>query len=385
MSTAGQADARGTGHDEELAAVGVGAGVGHRDRTDLVATRGRQFVLEAVAGATTAGAGGVAALAHEAVDDAVEDDAVVVVVPGERHEVVDRLRCLGSIEVDDHRAHRGDHGGGVGLLGVDAHRGRFIELPLLRAQPSALGHSVAMSVLLDRSGVAPRRLRNAAAEATPMAPLSGRDHRIAGSHRLRVVFVSESRVEKAPSRVQRPDGAAAAMSAGTAARRPGAGSAVTRAPSSATPAGLSPTSLPPERACRRGRPVINQRDPLVAAQSTVTRRPNQLAPACRRRNLTPLSLRATTRGNPLPKNTMIARAMRSVGRVSAPATNAASNSITPAVQVSPSEIRAAIRIGSGRRGSSHRSVRSVPPPSQAVINAARIPRSFSPLTIGIPI
>jgi hypothetical protein len=31
-----------------------------------------------------------------------------------------------------------------------------------------------------------------------MAPLSGRDHRIAGSHRLRVVFVSESRVEKAP-------------------------------------------------------------------------------------------------------------------------------------------------------------------------------------------
>ena len=39
-----------------------------------------QLVVEAVAGAAAAGAGRVAALAHEAVDDAVEDDAVVVVV-----------------------------------------------------------------------------------------------------------------------------------------------------------------------------------------------------------------------------------------------------------------------------------------------------------------
>ena len=65
-----------------------------------------QLVLELVAGAAAAGAGGVAALAHEAVDDAVEDDAVVVVVEGEEHEVVDRLGCLDGVEGDHDLAER---------------------------------------------------------------------------------------------------------------------------------------------------------------------------------------------------------------------------------------------------------------------------------------
>ena len=68
-----------------------GPGVGHGQRAELVAARRRQLVLEAVAGAAPAGALGVAALEHEAGDDAVEDDAVVVVVAGQHHEVVDRL------------------------------------------------------------------------------------------------------------------------------------------------------------------------------------------------------------------------------------------------------------------------------------------------------
>ena len=60
-----------------------------------------RLVVEAVARAATAGAGRVAALAHEAVDDAVEDHAVVVVVSGEEDEVVDRVRRVDRVERDD--------------------------------------------------------------------------------------------------------------------------------------------------------------------------------------------------------------------------------------------------------------------------------------------
>jgi hypothetical protein len=114
---------------EELAAIGVGAGVGHGHRADLVAALHR-LVREAVAGAAAAGAGGVAALAHEAVDDAVEDDAVVVVLRGQEHEAVHRDRCIDRVERDDDRAERGLHGGGVALRRVDAHLGRLGELLL---------------------------------------------------------------------------------------------------------------------------------------------------------------------------------------------------------------------------------------------------------------
>jgi len=93
-----QADAGRAGHDEELAAVGVRTGVRHGDRADLVLTRLGQFVVEAVAGTATTGAGRIAALAHEAVDDPVEDHAVVVVVQRQEHEVVDRRRRLDGVE-----------------------------------------------------------------------------------------------------------------------------------------------------------------------------------------------------------------------------------------------------------------------------------------------
>ena len=68
--------------DEELRAVGVGAGVGHREGEGaVVAQRAVELVLELVApdgGAAGAVAERVARLAHEPLDDAVEDDAVVV-------------------------------------------------------------------------------------------------------------------------------------------------------------------------------------------------------------------------------------------------------------------------------------------------------------------
>ena len=130
-----QTDAVGAGDEEELAAVGVRAGVGHGDRADLVLAALGQLVLEAVAGAAAPGAGGVAALAHEAVDDAMEDDAVVVVVQGEVDEVVDRLRCLQRVEGDDDLAERGVERRRVPLVGVDPHLRRPLELLPRRRRP----------------------------------------------------------------------------------------------------------------------------------------------------------------------------------------------------------------------------------------------------------
>ena len=65
--------------DEELAAVGVGPAVGHRQDAGLVVPEPRvELVGELVAGAADALSQRIAALDHEAVDHAVEDDAVVV-------------------------------------------------------------------------------------------------------------------------------------------------------------------------------------------------------------------------------------------------------------------------------------------------------------------
>ena len=95
------------GDDEELGAVGVGAGVGHRQRAalDLVLV---ELVLEGVAGAAAAGALRAAALDHEVGDDAVEDEPVVEAVGGELAEVLDRLRRVVVVQLDDDRP-------GVGL------------------------------------------------------------------------------------------------------------------------------------------------------------------------------------------------------------------------------------------------------------------------------
>ncbi len=68
--------------DEELAAVGVGAGVCHGQLAFFLeaVTRAAGFVGEAVAGASHAGAFRIAPLDHELGDDAVEDSSVVELV-----------------------------------------------------------------------------------------------------------------------------------------------------------------------------------------------------------------------------------------------------------------------------------------------------------------
>lgn len=85
--------------DEELAAVGAGACVGHREDAGFVVFEVRdEFVAEFVAWAARSGAGWVAALNHEVGDDAVEFDVVVVVFFGEVEVVRDGHGGLGSEE-----------------------------------------------------------------------------------------------------------------------------------------------------------------------------------------------------------------------------------------------------------------------------------------------
>ncbi len=64
--------------DEELAAVGVGSGVGHGQAAGAVEGQaGIELIFELEAGAAVSGAGGVAALNHVSGDDAMEDGSVV--------------------------------------------------------------------------------------------------------------------------------------------------------------------------------------------------------------------------------------------------------------------------------------------------------------------
>ena len=85
-------------HDEKLAAGRVHIlGPGHTQHAPGVAqiighTVGGEFTLDAVAGTAHAGAVGAAALDHEPVNAAVEDQPVVKPAVGQRNEIPHRLR-----------------------------------------------------------------------------------------------------------------------------------------------------------------------------------------------------------------------------------------------------------------------------------------------------
>ena len=120
--------------DEELAAVGVGAGVGHGQAAGLVEVQiWIEFILKLIAGVSQAGSRRVAALNHELRDDAMEGGAVVerlVVLHFLGRGVGPVLSALGQGDKVGHRfwgllleeltgdaAHRGihDHGGPIGV------------------------------------------------------------------------------------------------------------------------------------------------------------------------------------------------------------------------------------------------------------------------------
>ena len=92
-------------HDEELAAGGIGGGgPSHAQHAPLVLqvvlhTVEEELALDAVAGATHTGAFGAAALDHEAGDDPVEDQTVVIVMIAQVDEIVNALGCLLGIQL----------------------------------------------------------------------------------------------------------------------------------------------------------------------------------------------------------------------------------------------------------------------------------------------
>ena len=104
---------RGRHGDEELAAVGIGPGVGHREHARLgVLQLGVKLVGEFVSGTAAAGALRIAALDHEIRNHAMKNGAVVERLPGlgsfrQADEVLDRARRLVGEQLDLERAFRG--------------------------------------------------------------------------------------------------------------------------------------------------------------------------------------------------------------------------------------------------------------------------------------
>jgi hypothetical protein len=103
------------GDDEELAAVRVRPRVRHGEGAahDELPV---ELVLERIARPAGARCRRIATLNHEVGDDAMERDAVVEALAGERHEVRDRLRGVGVEQLDGDRAavrmqRRVGHGG----------------------------------------------------------------------------------------------------------------------------------------------------------------------------------------------------------------------------------------------------------------------------------
>jgi hypothetical protein len=85
------------------------------------------LVLELVAGPAGACTGRIAALDHEAGDDAVEDDAVVEAVPGELDEVRDGLGSVLLEELEFDRA----------VVRVQRHGSHIVSLAVPRPRESA--------------------------------------------------------------------------------------------------------------------------------------------------------------------------------------------------------------------------------------------------------
>src|SRR5271165_1298445 len=134
--------------DEELRAVRVRPGVGHRERApdDLV---GVDLVGERVAGAARAGTLRAAALDHEVLDDAVEAEPVVEAVGSQLAEVLDGVGSILVEQLEHDRPLRRLHRGG--------------------------GHGDYLTCTRCRSREAPRNERPDSASITASASVAGTD------------------------------------------------------------------------------------------------------------------------------------------------------------------------------------------------------------------
>lgn len=116
-------------YQKELATVGVGTGVGHRNDACIMDERVViEFVFKGVARSTAAGARGVAALRHEVGNHPMKGDVVVVAFFGQKDKIVDGLGGCRRVEFEDNVALRGTHGGDVLLGDIDGHLGRALPL-----------------------------------------------------------------------------------------------------------------------------------------------------------------------------------------------------------------------------------------------------------------
>src|SRR5204863_8763997 len=115
-------------------------------RAGLVVARLGRLVLELVAGsARSVALLGVAALYDEVRDDPVERYAVVEVVAGQHHEVVDGDRRRLGVELHGEGAGVGLDLGRVGLGRVDALLGRAVELCLPLLGPGRAGRRAGLA------------------------------------------------------------------------------------------------------------------------------------------------------------------------------------------------------------------------------------------------
>ena len=116
-------------YQKELAAVGVGTSVGHRNNACVVDERVvLAFVFELIAGATHARAGRVAALCHKVGNHPVEGDVVVVAFFGQKDKIIDGLGGCRWVEFEDDFALRGAHCSDVLFGNIDGHLGRALPL-----------------------------------------------------------------------------------------------------------------------------------------------------------------------------------------------------------------------------------------------------------------
>src|SRR5207248_9319512 len=106
--------------DEKLAAVSVRSRVRHGDDA-LGVLQAHRLVLEAITGAARPGAGGIAGLDHEVLDDAMERHTVVIAFTRQEHEVVHRRGRLLRQQVDDQVALARAQRGAVELAGVEGY------------------------------------------------------------------------------------------------------------------------------------------------------------------------------------------------------------------------------------------------------------------------
>mmetsp|Transcript_23682 Transcript_23682/g.40764 ORF Transcript_23682/g.40764 Transcript_23682/m.40764 type:complete len:459 (-) Transcript_23682:586-1962(-) len=176
----------GDSRDEELGAVCVWARIGHADREGaVVPQRTVEFVFEVVAPDRCAACPiteGVASLEHEALDDAVQDEAVVVPVANVLREVLHGLRALFREELDVYVAEGGVQKG-VGLeLGGPARRQYHLLLPRRLLVEHVPPHAV--FVLLVLGLAAGEEIDAVLLESRARQRRVARQRLLAGTHRV---------------------------------------------------------------------------------------------------------------------------------------------------------------------------------------------------------